>query len=261
VPFTLAHPAAVLPLRGLRYLDTAPLVIGALVPDLPYFVPAKVMHHLPVNLMHYSHWTHDFPLSYAICLPLGYLLLLAIYVLRQPLTALLSPRARWLCLGALEPFRRGWSAWAVAAVAIVLGVSTHLLWDGFTHSDGWIVRRVSALSAPVTIGAYNGPRYHVLQYVSSAVGLLILALWYWRLPAPPPTPPGPGETRLAVGPILVPVASAAVLIGGWEASEYFPVIYKSLDIFLTHSLAWFALLYLLAGIIITLKHRSGAEVK
>ena len=41
MPFTLAHPAAILPLRGIRYLRTAPLIIGALMPDLPYYVPGK----------------------------------------------------------------------------------------------------------------------------------------------------------------------------------------------------------------------------
>jgi hypothetical protein len=39
MPFTLAHPAAILPLRGWRYLRTAPLILGAMAPDLPYFLP------------------------------------------------------------------------------------------------------------------------------------------------------------------------------------------------------------------------------
>src|SRR6201981_3072128 len=39
MPFTLAHPAAVLPLRGIRFLRTVPLVIGAVTPDVPYYLP------------------------------------------------------------------------------------------------------------------------------------------------------------------------------------------------------------------------------
>jgi hypothetical protein len=237
VPFTLAHPAAVLPLHGVRYLQTAPLFIGAVVPDLPYYLPAPL---------------------------LGYLLLIAIFVLRWPLTALLAPRARWLCLRALAPFRAHWRPWAFAALGIIAGVWTHLLWDSFTHPDGWMVRRVAALSAPVTLGAYTGPLCHVLQYVSSVVGLLVLAIWYWRLPAPAAVPAGPGATRSAVGPILVLVASAAVLIGGVQATAFFHrthIIYRSINILLTHSLTWFAVLYLVAGIIITLEHRSEAAAK
>jgi hypothetical protein len=255
VPFTLAHPAAVLPLRGVRYLYSAPLIIGAIVPDLPYFLPAGVARYLPE--------THEFEASYTVCLGLGYLMLFTVFVLRRPLTALLAPRARWLCLRALAPFQR-WGAWALAALGIIVGVWTHLLWDSFTHSDGWIVHRVAALSAPVTIGSYTGPLCHVLQYISSVFGLLVMVVWYWRLPAPAPAPAEPGATRSAVVPILVLVASGAVLIGGVQATAYFHhthLVYRSINIFLTHSLTWFALLYLAAGIIITLEHQSEPASK
>jgi hypothetical protein len=255
VPFTLAHPAAVLPLRGVRYLYSAPLIIGAIVPDLPYFLPAGAARYLPE--------THEFEASYTVCLGLGYLMLFTVFVLRRPLTALLAPRARWLCLRALAPFQR-WGAWAFAALGIIVGVWTHLLWDSFTHSDGWIVHRVAALSAPVTIGSYTGPLCHVLQYISSVFGLLVMVVWYWRLPAPAPAPAEPGATRSAVVPILVLVASGAVLIGGVQATAYFHrthLVYRSINIFLTHSLTWLALLYLAAGIIITLEHQSEPAAK
>ena len=187
-----------------------------------------------------------------------------IFLLRRPLTALLSPRARWLCLHALAPLRTSWAAWVFAALALIVGVWTHLLWDSFTHPEGWMVRRVAALSAPVTFGSYSGPLCHLLQYLSSVFGLIVMAIWYWRLPAPPRVPAGSGATRSAVGPILVLVASAAVLIGGVQASGYFqrtPFIYRTINIFLTHSLAWFAALYLVAGIVITLDHDSAAAAR
>ena len=89
MPFTLAHPAAILPLRS-RYLHTMPLILGAMTPDLPYYAPGNLARFVPE--------THEFEASYTVCLALGYLALLAIFVLRRPLTALMSPRARWLCL-------------------------------------------------------------------------------------------------------------------------------------------------------------------
>jgi hypothetical protein len=251
VPFTLAHPAAVLPLRGARYLRTAPLIIGAMAPDVPYFLPGSFGRFMPD--------THEFEGSYTTCLVLGYLLLVGIFVLRKPLTALLSPRARWLCLRALAPLRGHWSAWALAGPAIIVGVWSHLLWDSFTHPDGWTVRRVAALSAPVTFGSYTEPLCHVLQYVSSVFGLLVLLIWYWRLAAPAAVPAEPGAARSAVRPILLLVATAGLLIGGVQATAYFHrthIIYKTINILLTHSLTWFAVLYLVAGIIITLEHRA-----
>jgi hypothetical protein len=253
VPFTLAHPAAVLPLRGTRYLRTAPLIIGAVTPDVPYFVPGSLGRLLPD--------LHEFNSSYTTCVLLGYLLLAAIFILRRPLTALLSPRARWLCLHALAPFQQHRNAWAFAALAIVAGVWTHLLWDAFTHPDGWIVRRVAALSAPVTFGPYTEPLCHALQYVSSVFGLLVLVIWYWWLAAPAAVPAAPDAARSAVRPILVLVATAGLLIGGVQAAAYFHrthMIYKTINILLTHSLTWFAVLYLVAGIIITLEHKAAS---
>ncbi len=256
MPFTLAHPAAILPLRGLRYLRTAPLVIGAMIPDLPSYLPGRFSHLRPE--------THSVSGSFTTCLLLGYAALGAVYLLRRPLTALLSPRARWLCLGALTAFHRRPLEWALASLSIELGVWTHLLWDSFTHENGWMVRRFAALSAPVSLGAYHLTVSHVLQYVSSAFGLAVLALWYWRLPAPHAAAAEPGAPRSSVGPALVLVAAAAILIGGVQATQAFtqaPLIYRTLDTFLTHSLAWFGVLYLVAGTVVTLEHDSDAALR
>ena len=57
------------------------------------------------------------------------------------------------------------------------------------------------------------------------------------------------------------VAAAGLLIGGVQATAYFHrthVVYKTINILLTHSLTWFAVLYLVAGIIITLEHKAAA---
>jgi hypothetical protein len=248
MPFTLAHPAAVLPLRGLRYLRTAPLILGAMVPDLPYFLPGSIGHHMMPD-------THTFAGSVTTDLALGYAALVAVFVLRAPLTALLPARARWLCLNALAPFGRA-REWAIAPVAILVGVWTHLLWDSFTHYDGWMVHRIEALSAPVTIGPYTAQLCHVLQYVSSAFGLAVMAVWYARLRTPPATAAAPGAARSPVGPVLMLVVVAATLIGGVQAVEHFNrwrSFYATVDVLLTHSLAWFAALYLVAGMIVALE--------
>jgi hypothetical protein len=247
VPFTLAHPAAILPLRRVRHLRMAPLIIGAMVPDLPDYMPGGLARYLPV--------THTFRHSFTIDLLLGYALLASVFLLQRPLTALLSPRARALCLRALTPFRRP-AEWAFAAPAIVLGVWTHLLWDSFTHRGGIMVRHVAALSAPLILGPYNGTIYHALQYLSSVLGLCVLVLWYGRLPTPPPNA-GEAAARSPAGPVLLLVVVAALLIGGVQAVEEFAhthSVYRTLDVLLTDGLTWFAVLYLTAGIVLTLEH-------
>src|SRR5215469_8397218 len=248
MPFTLAHPAAILPLRGVRYLRTVPLIIGALVPDLHYYLPwifARFMAD-----------THSFEGSFTTDLVSGYLILGIIYLLRRPLTALLPARARWLCLSALAPFRADRREWLFAPLAILVGTWTHLLWDGFTH-EGWFVHRVAVLSEWVTIGPYTGPLYHVLQYLSSVFGLIVLAIWYLRLRTPPAVKAGRGATRSSALPVLLLIIAASVMIGAVLATEFFARthnVYRTLNVLLTHSIAWFAVLYLLAGTILNLEH-------
>lgn len=270
MPFTLAHPAAVLPLRGIRYLRTAPLVIGALIPDLPYYVPGALAHLLPES-GRFLQETHTFAGSLTVDPLLGLAALGAVFALRAPLTALLSPRARWLCLGALAPFRAHPLEWLLAPLAIVLGIWTHLLWDSCTHMDGWMVHRVAILSAPVRIGAYEGNVCHVLQYLSSVFGLVVLTVWYLRLPAPPAARAVREPTRSAAGPALLLAAAAAILIGGVEATEYrgrteqyfgrTASVYGTVDVFLTRGLAWFGALYLVAGTIVTLERPRTLTVE
>ncbi|HYM43308.1 MAG TPA: DUF4184 family protein [Steroidobacteraceae bacterium] len=252
MPFTLAHPAAVLPLRRLPGLRTAPLLIGAMVPDTPDYLP--VPHRVGVD-------THTLMGSYLIDLPLGFMLLAAALLLREPLTALLSARARWLCLNALEPFRRRGSEWLLAPVAILLGVWSHLLWDSCTHGEAWVVRHVALLRQIVDIGGYSIQVCHLLQYVSSIVGLAIVLLWYRRLRAPI-TDAAHATRRSHAGPGLLLVLGAALLIGGVEAQLAYSrsegAVYRTLDVLLTHSVAWFVLLNLVGGAIVTLEHRAAA---
>jgi hypothetical protein len=62
--------------------------------------------------------------------------------------------------------------------------------------------------------------------------------------------------------VLLLCGAAAALIGGVQATgfmERVPSIYMVLDIFLTHGLAWFAVLYIVAGSVLTLEHhRDGS---
>jgi hypothetical protein len=261
VPFTLAHPAAILPLRGLKYLRSVPLILGALVPDLPYFLPYGLKQRVPLPE------THTFVGSLTSDLLIAYLALVGLFVLRAPLTALLTPRSRALCLKALAPFRDGPREWLLAPVSIVLGVWTHLAWDSFTHADGWMVEHIAWLASPVSIGPYTGQMSHVFQYLSSLFGLTVMAIWYRRLPTPPVNPERRSAPRSTVLPVLLLIMGGSGLIGAVQATRYFldsepfhpGIVYKTAAIFLTHALTWFAFLYLVGGTIATLE-RSHERV-
>jgi hypothetical protein len=208
MPFTLAHPAAAVPLlRPLgRWGRLAALVSGSMAPDFLYFTPIG-------NTVR----THSLAGLFAFCLPAG-LLAFAIFeaALKAPLVALLPRpvRAR-LAPAAARPLPRTAAAWLAAAVSVLVGALTHLVCDGFTHADGFGVQLVPALAAPLP--APLGPTFRVhslLQYGSSVVGLALLARWVRqaqrRAPAPG-VPPGPDPLSLlrAAGWLALTVAPAA----------------------------------------------------
>jgi hypothetical protein len=254
MPFTFAHPAAILPLRRrFKLLTTVPLIVGSVAPDLPYFVP------VPSRFYRQMLDTHTLMGVFWLDVPIGMLVLLFGFVFRRPLTALLTPRAGALCLQSVQHFRDQPLHWIWAPLAIVVGAWTHLLCDSFTHDTGWVVRRVSALSAPITLGGYTGSLCHVLQYVSSIVGLLILWIWFRRLPTPRAEQPNAGTmssaTRTA---IFVVVCAAGAAIGGYRAAQALMEglsNYRVMYILLTRSFAWFGLLYFLAGLLVTVSRK------
>ncbi|MFW6638618.1 DUF4184 family protein [Nocardiopsis algeriensis] len=155
MPFTPSHAAAVLPL--VRVLPPSALVVGAVAPDLPYYVPVPV----PPALTH-----SPFGLGADVLLG-ACLLAVYLYALRAPLHALagLEPPA---------PPRPGPRGAALAAAALAAGSATHMLWDSFTQTRGALVQVWPLLSTPVV-----GPHllYNVLMYASSALGLAAVLWW------------------------------------------------------------------------------------
>lgn len=260
MPFTLAHPAAVLPLRRIRLLRTVPLIIGAMTPDVPYFVPLRLPKHAP-------ELTHSFLGTLTVDLPMGLVVLFLMWLLRAPLAAPLGSAAENKCFSAMERFGKRSLNWMLAPLSILVGAWTHVLWDSFTHSDGWMVSRISALSAPVSVFSYTGQLCHVLQYASSVFGLAVLVIWFARLQDPAAGPRR--EERPAGGLLLLAVLFAAAAVAGSletmervMAMEHLagvtPTRYQVFFFLITRGMASFAVLYTAAGIIIVLGRRRAA---
>jgi hypothetical protein len=229
MPWTFAHPAAVLPFaRGPRGLPLAGLVVGAMSPDLLYytghFEVAKEAH-TPLGIL-------------TLCLPIGLLVALVVRLLRGRLVALL-PQPHRGAVASLPP-RPPLSEpreWLLLAAAIVLGAATHVLWDAFTHGDGLVVQAWPALREPLfTLGPRRFHVYNTLQHASTLFGVACLAIVYrrWlrrtagaaaRAAGPPPAAfDGDGRERhrvaLLAGCVLVAVGVALPLafevIGPWH---------------------------------------------
>jgi hypothetical protein len=254
MPFTFAHPAAILPLRGSRFLQTVPLIIGSMVPDAPYFLPS--------GLARFFNDTHTVYGSFASCVPLGMAFLVATLLLREPLTVLLGPHARWICLRSIERFNARPLHWPIALFSILIGAWTHIAWDSVTHQTGWTAERVPALSAPVSLFGWDTETSHLLQYVSSVFGLVVLAFWFRGLLKRAPHAMSVDQQRpRARWLLLVTIAFAALLIGvsraymAWHGGSYYRLAY----LLLTRSIGWFVVLYLATGILVVLNRRPEPQ--
>jgi hypothetical protein len=166
VPFTISHAAAVLPLHrwsGHR-LPLSALMIGSMAPDFGYFFSHDASRQL----------THGFPGLFIFALPAGLIVwLFYVYVLEKATITLLSDRwhTRFAHTDAITA-----PLVARAALAIVLGAATHILWDAFTHRGTFVTNAIPLLNGP-TPGFGWLPIYHLLHGLSTAAGLVILAYW------------------------------------------------------------------------------------
>jgi Domain of unknown function (DUF4184) len=173
MPFTLAHPIAILPiwLVSRHRLHLPGLILGSMIPDLEYFLalqPAGTIGHTPLGI-----------LIQGIPAAIGLLLLIR-YRLARPFLALLPPVAA--CRFPVLDRHDFWRTKHLAhlSVAIVTGAITHLFWDSFTHPTGWFVRHLPLLQTQIR----SLPIYKILQYSSGILGLLALLIWFliWFYP-------------------------------------------------------------------------------
>jgi hypothetical protein len=210
MPFPLAHPAAVLPLRGkvASSLNFPALVIGSLVPDAAYVFRGEEI----------STFSHQVLGGIAFGLPPGLLMLAALYFFRVTVVEMLPDSGRRLLLTLCHrPIGPVW----LAAASLIIGIWTHVLWDSFTHNDGWIVGHLSILRAPVFTFAGRTARVcHVLWYASSFAGIawIVIAFEKWKWAHEPEMGriPVRGLIRYAVllSILVVPVALVRHLVRG-----------------------------------------------
>jgi hypothetical protein len=165
LPITIAHAAAAWPLhRAAKRLPLAALVIGTFAPDLEYVLrlqPVGKFGHSPVGLV-------------VFCIPATLVVFWGWSTLVRPALTPLLPAGLRAAAEAPPPGRRT-DVVPLALVAALLGSATHVFWDGFTHPNGWSVLLFPPLANASPFFAL--PWYYLLQYASSVVGVLVIALW------------------------------------------------------------------------------------
>lgn len=182
MPFTLAHPAAVLPFRQTLWFPG--LVAGSMAPDLGYYVPIGVDGE-------FTHSIPGIPLDVVLSMVLAGLGLLTCRPLLALLGRTVTPRRPRIL---------------PAVTGILIGIATHLAWDAFTHTEGPAVRHWEFLRQSV-IGPHRV--YNVIGYLSSLGGLLVLGYYVlrWYRHAHPVAPP-PHRFRVIAALVLLAALGA-----------------------------------------------------
>jgi hypothetical protein len=205
MPFTLAHGVAARPLwhGSGRRLPLSGIVAGSFAPDLEYLAHLDTERTIG----------HTLGGAFLLDLPLA-LVLLALWhgLIKQPVAALFSPRIRPPIDQSPFPFRPVSRSGLVVA-SVLVGIAGHLLWDGFTHRDGFITTRVGLLEE-----AIGRPHvYDLFNYASTGLGLALLG-WWWGRAVPgerhaAPQPFSPRARIVSVAFLLVVTAAGGIANG------------------------------------------------
>jgi hypothetical protein len=165
MPFTLAHPAAVLPFRRFcpRFFSFPALVAGSISPDVGYCFVAWQL----------DDFSHSLKGSIEFCLPVGVVLLGIYYGLRLPVVEMLPERHRKFFLPfCRQPISSPW----IVICSLLIGIWIHLLLDSFTHKHGWLTENLPLLQTPIfSIGRYTFKVFNLLWYACSFAGIV----WLW----------------------------------------------------------------------------------
>ncbi|NNG17086.1 MAG: DUF4184 family protein [Gemmatimonadales bacterium] len=256
MPFTLAHPAAAVPLR--RVLGKSgvlsALIIGSLTPDFAYFLPWNI------DLMQARGGTHSLLGIFWFCLPVGLLAYWVFHALVKHPALLLLPEGLH---ARLTPVANGGSRmtrnsfWAVV-LSLGVGALTHPVWDGFTHYGAPGMQLLPVLGTTVAhVFGQTIRLYNVLQHSSTLLGLGLLTWWTarWYRAAPRPGVAGPRlpeRTRVVLLATIVAVTALGSLVGGWSVARVGQG-WWAVEAFVWHAAVWgmgtFGLSLILFGLV------------
>ncbi|MHC0447397.1 DUF4184 family protein [Flavobacterium sp. 3-218] len=177
MPFTFSHPAIILPLRYLpkSWFSLTALIIGSLTPDFEYFLRMKVK----------SDYSHTLSGIFWFDLPLALLLTFLFHNLTRNLLFQNLPsfiKNRILIYTDFD-----WNAyfkknWIVVLISLLIGISSHIFWDGFTHKHGYFVDQIDGLKNTVSVFGTEIPFWKIAQHLSTLIGSIILLIAFFKLP-------------------------------------------------------------------------------
>lgn len=173
MPFTFSHPAIILPLKKWfpqRFSMTG-LVAGSVVPDFEFFLKldgGQGIAHTYQGILFFN-------------LPMAIFLSFVFHgFVKKDLIESLPVFLQQRCVS-LKDF--SWktqfrSKPVLVLASMIVGISSHIFWDDFTHLNGYFVGEISWLQKE----SLGMPHCFYNQMISSVVGLIIVIVYILRLP-------------------------------------------------------------------------------
>ncbi len=208
MPFTPAHVAAAFPFRRTRLLWSA-LIVGTMAPDFEYFL----------RFTPEGRHGHTMPGILVLTLPLALITLWIFHKFVKAAFVELMPEClQRRLIPYTGEFRFGGPARFLLIIAsIMVGVATHLVWDSFTHPNGWSVLHWQTLQERVRLPFIGASTlFKLLQNASTVFGcaflLIWLVVWYRSVPlnALPPAQSGSAWPARKIGTLVAIVAIAGM---------------------------------------------------
>ncbi len=245
MPFTLAHAAAAYPLRRTRLVLSA-LIFGTFAPDLEFF-----LRFAPKGP--FGHTTRGL---FVFCLPVAFGCFWIFHdLVKEPLASLMPRAIRERIVPGIYPmsFRRPLHLLLIC-VSILIGATSHILWDSFTHATFWPGRHFTFLQETFVLPVVGVVHtYKLLQYASTIFGLVVVFFWLrqWVRTAPVQVNPAGSSVparHARIARILIPVTALAGGFARAVAGVHYASTPRSLEVWLGEfvvaaiSLAWVELM-------------------
>jgi len=144
-----------------------------MIPDFEYFIRMRVK----------SIYSHTLPGLFWFDLPLGLISVLIYWLLIKDklidhLPKMLNKR--------FSPYKGSlklsFTAIAIICLSVIIGAVSHIIWDGFTHPQGYFVIHIPPLSAIIDLGSHHIYVYKLIQHGSTLIGSVIILIVVLLLP-------------------------------------------------------------------------------
>ena len=170
MPLTFAHPAAILPFsRKSRSIHFSALILGSMAPDFEYFLRGRPMGEIGHTFAGFV-W---FNLPLVILVYFIYQLFVHETLFNHLPICLQDPYIKRIdSNGIVKAF--------VFCYSALFGMITHVVWDSFTHINGYMVLKFPEFFTYSTnIYGFSIPFYKFLQHGSTLSGLTIILVYMY----------------------------------------------------------------------------------